>query len=627
MRETSYRSVSTNRPVGTITSALYDRRALDVVSNIPLINSLNHLTYLTSNSAKVRDIISNDGALERLVAILHNCYFSQSDILEQKYHDLSNDIRSDVIARNNKSALCAWKWTLSFQCLVLTGTRGSELIRNKVVSAGVLPLLATVLDNYLLFTKNYDFMNGTYLSFDFKKMDLDNVKAYEFFKSPEEKTFQEYLTNLVGNASFHLEKDVDHLDEKLLESRATKAVDFGLIWKMILEQEGSEELLENSFLDEDHFIPSIVTPREFYLGRIIPKQDDVIWSLQLLAFISKYTYMKKMLQDVTPDDRLSFRPIIDRIRRRLVIMKGKSCIKPNAGTELSDYLIGSDSSSDLFQLEVRSPESGNYNDSMSMTTNGDRSESPEVKEKSEESIDIDMDTDSHSPRRESSFLKEIKKLTDKCKKKENSNEKPCCILKNPFRYLKQPVDLKHEPTRYDQENSLKQSFDSEWKYNDLPLELNNAIFEEPKILQSLNLFPLVEKYTVSTDNQHDVVYWSSVIMRNSCRKNETTGVRQCANFSCGKWEEYPRQFAKCRRCKRTKYCSRKCQLKAWTYHRYWCHEVTVSTKPSTTTEGTESDANTPNEGQTEANSTDISEVIVTDLGNLSTSENPEDTQE
>lgn len=627
MRETSYRSVSTNRPVGTITSALYDRRALDVVSNIPLINSLNHLTYLTSNSAKVRDIISNDGALERLVAILHNCYFSQSEILEQKYHDLSNDIRSDVIARNNKSALCAWKWTLSFQCLVLTGTRGSELIRNKVVSAGVLPLLATVLDNYLLFTKNYDFMNGTYLSFDFKKMDLDNVKAYEFFKSPEEKTFQEYLTNLVGNASFHLEKDVDHLDEKLLESRATKAVDFGLIWKMILEQEGSEELLENSFLDEDHFIPSIVTPREFYLGRIIPKQDDVIWSLQLLAFISKYTYMKKMLQDVTPDDRLSFRPIIDRIRRRLVIMKGKSCIKPNAGTELSDYLIGSDSSSDLFQLEVRSPESGNYNDSMSMTTNGDRSESPEVKEKSEESIDIYMDTDSHSPRRESSFLKEIKKLTDKCKKKENSNEKPCCILKNPFRYLKQPVDLKHEPTRYDQENSLKQSFDSEWKYNDLPLELNNAIFEEPKILQSLNLFPLVEKYTVSTDNQHDVVYWSSVIMRNSCRKNETTGVRQCANFSCGKWEEYPRQFAKCRRCKRTKYCSRKCQLKAWTYHRYWCHEVTVSTKPSTTTEGTESDANTPNEGQTEANSTDISEVIVTDLGNLSTSENPEDTQE
>ena len=627
MRETSYRSVSTNRPVGTITSALYDRRALDVVSNIPLINSLNHLTYLTSNSAKVRDIISNDGALERLVAILHNCYFSQSEILEQKYHDLSNDIRSDVIARNNKSALCAWKWTLSFQCLVLTGTRGSELIRNKVVSAGVLPLLATVLDNYLLFTKNYDFMNGTYLSFDFKKMDLDNVKAYEFFKSPEEKTFQEYLTNLVGNASFHLEKDVDHLDEKLLESRATKAVDFGLIWKMILEQEGSEELLENSFLDEDHFIPSIVTPREFYLGRIIPKQDDVIWSLQLLAFISKYTYMKKMLQDVTPDDRLSFRPIIDRIRRRLVIMKGKSCIKPNAGTELSDYLIGSDSSSDLFQLEVRSPESGNYNDSMSMTTNGDRSESPEVKEKSEESIDIDMDTDSHSPRRESSFLKEIKKLTDKCKKKENSNEKPCCILKNPFRYLKQPVDLKHEPTRYDQENSLKQSFDSEWKYNDLPLELNNAIFEEPKILQSLNLFPLVEKYTVSTDNQHDVVYWSSVIMRNSCRKNETTGVRQCANFSCGKWEEYPRQFAKCRRCKRTKYCSRKCQLKAWTYHRYWCHEVTVPTKPSTTTEGTESDANTPNEGQTEANSTDISEVIVTDLGNLSTSENPEDTQE
>lgn len=627
MRENSFRSVSTNRPVGTITSALYDRRALDVVSNIPLINSLNHLTYLTSNSAKVRDIIANDGALERLVAILHNCYFSQPEVLKHRSPDLSNDIRSDIIERNNKCALCAWKWTLAFQCLVLTGTRGSELIRNKVVSAGVLPLLATVLDNYLLFTQSYDFMNGTYLSFDFKKLDLDNEKAYEIFKNPDELTFQQYLTNLVGNSSFHLEKDTKHYDEELLEGKTTRAVDFGLIWRMILAEEGNSDLYENSFLDEDEFIPSILTPREFYLGRIIPKQDDVIWSLQLLAFISKYTYMKKLLQDVTPDDRLSFRPIIDRIRKRMMVMKGKSCLKPTRESSLSDFLNNSDTSSDTFQLEVKSPGSGDISSMTDDNSNNDNPLSSNKSEVSNNDVTMDIKADSPFDVKGSSFLQEIKKLTEKCEAKEKGQERTSPEMKNPFRHLIVPMEPENNPQRCDKEKLLKQYFNSDWKYKDLPLEINDAIFDEPKTLQPLNIFPLVEKYTVTTDNPHDVVYWSSVIMRNSCRKNETTGVRQCANFSCGKWEEYPRQFAKCRRCKRTKYCSRKCQLKAWTYHRYWCHEITTPTKPETAAEEAESDANTPNEGRTETNSTDISEVIASDLGNLSTSENIEEPQE
>ncbi|CAK7210975.1 hypothetical protein SBRCBS47491_000961 [Sporothrix bragantina] len=105
---------------------------------------------------------------------------------------------------------------------------------------------------------------------------------------------------------------------------------------------------------------------------------------------------------------------------------------------------------------------------------------------------------------------------------------------------------------------------------------NSDIEEEEEYLlpNDLNIFPLVEKFTVryhSTDMQ----YWAGVVMRNLCRKDESRGgIRQCAYYQCGKWEEYTRQFAKCRRCRRTKYCSKECQKSAWAFHRHWCVAAT-----------------------------------------------------
>jgi len=94
--------------------------------------------------------------------------------------------------------------------------------------------------------------------------------------------------------------------------------------------------------------------------------------------------------------------------------------------------------------------------------------------------------------------------------------------------------------------------------------------EEYLLPDDFNIFPLVEKYTLR--NYHpEMQYWAGVVMRNLCRKDDSRGgIRQCAYFQCGKWEEYTRQFAKCRRCRRTKYCSKDCQKSAWIYHRHWC---------------------------------------------------------
>lgn len=103
----------------------------------------------------------------------------------------------------------------------------------------------------------------------------------------------------------------------------------------------------------------------------------------------------------------------------------------------------------------------------------------------------------------------------------------------------------------------------------------------------LNVFSLAERFTHRPSRStgapsvlcslyprlaHDIQYWAGVVMRNACRKDESRGgIRQCANMLCGKWESYPREFAKCRRCRKAKYCSKQCQSKGWQMgHRFWC---------------------------------------------------------
>ncbi|KAI8995708.1 hypothetical protein BD414DRAFT_480355 [Trametes punicea] len=99
-----------------------------------------------------------------------------------------------------------------------------------------------------------------------------------------------------------------------------------------------------------------------------------------------------------------------------------------------------------------------------------------------------------------------------------------------------------------------------------------------------NVFALVERFTYrhsSSDLESpnpppslppEVQYWAGVIMRNACRKDDSRGgIRQCANMLCGKWERFPREFAKCRRCRKAKYCGKECQSTAWSEgHRFWC---------------------------------------------------------
>lgn len=125
MREPNFSLPAQNRAAVVITSTLYDRRALDCTAILPLINSLTHLTYMTSTSPRIREILVLDGGLERLVRILHSA--------------------GSIKPGDRKSM---WKWSLAFQCVVNVGVRGTEQIRTRVVQAGMIPVIVAVLDNF-----------------------------------------------------------------------------------------------------------------------------------------------------------------------------------------------------------------------------------------------------------------------------------------------------------------------------------------------------------------------------------------------------------------------------------------------------------------------------------------------
>lgn len=568
MRDSNQKCIQANRPVVTITSTVYDRRALDINSNIPLINSLNHLTYLTSNSGKVRETLANDGALERLVAILHGCYIPLFDLLGLDLKHVSKHKRAQSIWQQKKKAMCAWTWTLAFQCLVLTGTRGTEQIRKKVVMSGVIPVLTTVVDNYLIYHKKYDHLKGGPI--DINLSSLESEKTYKLLRKDENETYAEYMEYITGRDPLRLSNDHDFVGEDLLRPSMTIPSDFIEIWNggtpsRTESSKGKRKEKSNStdsnetettdkyniedtgFGNEDYQALCISVPRDFLLGRVVPKQDDVIWSLQLLAFISKYTYMKQQLQNVELVESLSFRSIVERVRKRLAEKEraNKCESTPPADIEMQDtFSEETAATDDPFLVELQSVVESCKQFGMEAVADGDQS------------------------------------------------------FQKGYRHFNSSISEGHSQPRAVLERKLVDDFKDKWDYCALTTDLDDETWSYVNSRESLNLFPLVERCTVNHENPHDMVYWSSVIMRNSCRKNEVTGVRQCANFACGKWEEFPRQFAKCRRCKRTKYCSRDCQLNAWTYHRYWCHEVGTSVSTTASTTG----ANTPNAAHTSHNS-------------------------
>ncbi|KAI9507871.1 hypothetical protein F5148DRAFT_1201335 [Russula earlei] len=155
MRESNFTFPAQNRAAVCISSQLYDRRALDTNSPLPLFNSLTHLTYLTSTSPRIREIMVMDGGLERLVRMLHDFCISPPSpenpallygLLPPNYHP-PKPVPTLIPKTFDKHA--AYRFSLAFQCIVNIGVRGSELIRSRVVQAGTLDVVGCILESWL----------------------------------------------------------------------------------------------------------------------------------------------------------------------------------------------------------------------------------------------------------------------------------------------------------------------------------------------------------------------------------------------------------------------------------------------------------------------------------------------
>ncbi|KAG2225581.1 hypothetical protein INT45_013692 [Circinella minor] len=422
MREPNFSHPSQNRAAIVITSALYDRRALDCTATLPLVNSLTHLGYMTSTSPRIREILAADGGLERLVKILATCQHTDR-------HSL-------------------WKWSLAFQCMVNVGVRGTEEIRSRVVETGAVHIVLAILEN---FTRA-----------------LDQARADS--KDHERK---------------HQQHNNNHSNNQNQNSP---------------QQQAPQQQTQNN-------------------QQLPPTTGGLPTALSLPTVPLQPTQSRST--PITPSRRFF------------------GSLSTTTTTTTAPL-----STANNEQQQQQIPSFLSSSSVSSSSSSSDR-----------------LFT---APKRRTFLTR-----TPKPKSKPVDPSLSSIPLLN---------SLSSEAILHREEDVL------------LSLQLLAYLSKYPHIRESFhknhrkNVFSVVEKFTHRL-HPATIIYWAGVIMRNACRKDEQRGgIRQCANMHCGKWERYPREFAKCRRCRKAKYCSKACQSKAWAEgHRWWCVERHHATQPPTTT--------------------------------------------
>ena len=625
MREVNFSIPNVNKASVGITTALYDRRALDCTSTLPLINSLNHLAYLTTSSARIRDILTVDGGVERLVCVLK--------------------------AGRSKDMMDMWKWNLAFQCVVNIGVRGSENVRTRVVEADMVPVIATILDNYI------------------KVIDRCREKAEAEVKRNSQRTATASRSRDHKSSSFYNRSDRGSSNPESRPFRRQAPPPSIAIPPLSQPQQASETSAMDLTPTAPHSFavtspPEQTTfPRHHHhhhhrshdgrhhshsfqtggpignhpvqpLATAVPSMDMADgFGLRPVRDIDRLPSMVPGFQSgVTsqPESPTTPNPLpqprsttarpsslaTGRAQRRPSIrhqrsMSGESDDAQvddiasdesggpeNAGEPLVDIRPGVDiqemderdsmldaveaplgftapnaseaQDADAFNITHRSAVDGSIINATPAATATNLAFSPA--QPAGNNVTPTMPSANY-PRylldrpasasvlaampRDEDVLMSLQLLAYVSK---------YCNLRSYFQksHLVPKLKIGKELSMLDDEMHGVRSPQAD------EMEQEEELEEEYLVADDFNIFPLVEKFTVR-HHSTDMQYWAGVVMRNLCRKDDLRGgIRQCAYYQCGKWEEYTRQFAKCRRCRRTKYCSKECQKSAWVYHRHWC---------------------------------------------------------
>ncbi|PWW79592.1 hypothetical protein C7212DRAFT_341862 [Tuber magnatum] len=604
MREVNFSIPNVNKASVSITTALYDRRALDCTSTLPLINSLNHLAYLTTSSARIRDILTVDGGVERLVCILK--------------------------AGRSKDLMSMWKWNLAFQCVVNIGVRGSENVRTRVVEADMVPVIATILDNYIQVIDKLQ----------------SKAEAASAKKSVSGSSARSRESKI--HSSFYERNDRSSGGERSFRRQAPPPIEIPTSISQHRVEARGEPIANNSrhplavpgpservaHVRQSHNHSRTHDTRHHFhayhsgtqardqgglqpLAAALPAMDMGVGTFGLRP-VRDVDRLPSMLQaggpsqpesPTTPNppppassiraSRRSNRPSIrhqrsisgesddagsdensvpsggmDSGNEPIVgIQNGEDGREPIIGSVDAPMAIagphgtGGQDAEHTFNITHRSPIDGSI---ISPAANA----SPAI------GFSPNPPTVNPALPIPSSFQVPARYLTDNSSIVLPSMPQPEDVLMSLqlLAYVSKYCNLRSYFQRshlvpklsISREIHLLDDDPNSFGAKSQPVPLTSEEEEEYLLPDDYNIFPLVEKFTVR-HHAPDMQYWAGVVMRNLCRKDDSRGgIRQCAYYECGKWEEFTRQFAKCRRCRRTKYCSKECQKSAWVYHRHWC---------------------------------------------------------
>lgn len=633
MREVNFSIPNANKASVGITTALYDRRALDCTSTLPLINSLNNLAYLTTSSGRIRDILTVDGGIERLVCILKE--------------------------GRSKDMMEMWKWNLAFQCIVNIGVRGSEAVRTRVVEADMVPVIATILDNYFQViekcreraeqesrrkcpfgsSKSFSRSSGRSDSYDrsarHRRHAPPPIAIPEPMENPEQDEPTSEITPTAPAASLSLSSPPERttfarqhhhhrshggraqfsspslslsrqpaeppMSALPLQSNASSA--FGL--RPVRDVDRLPSMVptlhaELSSQPQSPTTPSVAIGRadtpQASSGIAGPRRRPSIRHQLSISGSDDDGPMEESVSDESAGDNSHPEPVIG-IQTDIVmedIVDDGSLLEPRTDAVTVTVPDVSSTDDETFSITHRSVTDGSTVNPIATPTQGQmpfpqtqmpppvnavNATPPNMQQAPAWYPSRGLPLDRPAPAsilaampRDEDVLMSLQLLayvSKYCNLRsyfQKSHLVPRLKIGNDLRLLDPDYNAATHP------GPTQEELDDEW---------DNEFVKKPDE-QPYNIFPLIEKFTAkpssskhshspTSPEQGNMQYWAGVVMRNLCRKDESRGgIRQCAYWQCGKWEEWQRQFAKCRRCRRTKYCSKECQKGAWGSHRFWC---------------------------------------------------------
>ncbi|KAH4954968.1 MYND-type zinc finger protein samB [Parastagonospora nodorum] len=625
MREVNFSIPNANKASVGITTALYDRRALDCTSTLPLINSLNHLAYLTTSSARIRDILTVDGGIERLICILKE--------------------------GRSKDMMDMWKWNLAFQCIFNIGVRGSENVRTRVVEADMVPVIATILDNYI---KVVDKCKARAEADLHRSARLGASSRHHSSRSGE-------MASGSGHSHSHIHS---HRSERSSRRAIPPPIEIPQAFAQAQAQAQAESQLGDATQTPAFSLSSPPERTTFNRGRPPHHHHHRSHEGRAQLFGAAPTTTRGLGQplvtalpwmDATTDP-FALRPVrdADRLPSMLPALQGEITSQPESPTTPSapqahqntrvgptrprrrpsirqQLSVSGESDLEAQQDEivadnaavagpVNEPIVGIQNNEINMSDIVDNAEmldagtTPVPIAAPSEGTDENNETFNitHRPALDGSLINPTttpptNPITGFSPMQPainvvNTNPPPAWYPRAADRnvaagysaamprdedvlmslqllaYVSKYCNLRSYFQKSHLVPKLKIGSDLQFTEGDVAAaeaqKEDEEELEEYELPDDFNIFPLVEQFTVR-HHTSDMQYWASVVMRNLCRKDDSRGgIRQCAYYQCGRWEEFTRQFAKCRRCRRTKYCSKECQKSAWVFHRHWCVAAT-----------------------------------------------------